>query len=372
MNTNFHITAEEKLAKNTEASVQAISETGKKIEETTRAVKEVASVLKDKSVETTGFTGLLNSGKKANETLEQIKGQSPKVVQKLEEVKSASLISNKLLKEIRDKEIPEPKEFPSKMKVEIEGISVLTLKGDEGHTPTDNELVALIKPLIPIVKDGHTPTDSELLALIRPLIPKVKDGETPSDAKLLSLIKPLVKDGYTPKKGVDYDDGKDGSPDTPEEVVAKVNSSKKKIRAEQVVGLPDVLRAVDEIGKYPMGKEAGGGGNVIRWLSNGVVVSAHVTEINFSTNITPVYDGNGRLTLTASGTSTTYTETPVGAIDGSNVTYTTANTITTVLNMAINGQFIHPSQYTVSGAGFTMGTALDASLSGTGFTIVYQ
>lgn len=73
----------------------------------------------------------------------------------------------------------------------------------------------------------------------------------------------------------------------------------------------------------------------------------------------------------SSTTTTNYVETPTGLINGSNTVYTTAHTITTVLGMWINGQFIHPSEYTVSGAGFTMSTALDASLSGTGFTISY-
>jgi len=70
--------------------------------------------------------------------------------------------------------------------------------GDKGDTPTDEELLALIRPLIPKVKDGKTPSTKELLKLIRPLIPEVKDGETPSDQRLTDLIKPLipqVKDG---------------------------------------------------------------------------------------------------------------------------------------------------------------------------------
>jgi hypothetical protein len=42
-----------------------------------------------------------------------------------------------------------------------------------------------------------------------------------------------------------------------------------------------------------------------------------------------------------------------------------------VFSMAINGMFIHPGEYTVSGSGFTMGTALDASLSAASFSISY-
>jgi hypothetical protein len=65
-------------------------------------------------------------------------------------------------------------------------------KGNPGHTPTDEELTALIIPLIPEPLAGHTPTDEELLSLIVPLIPEVKDGETPSDERLIALIRPLI------------------------------------------------------------------------------------------------------------------------------------------------------------------------------------
>jgi len=167
--------------------------------------------------------------------------------------------------------------------------------------------------------------------------------------------------------------GKYGSPDTPEEVVAKVNTSSTKIKFSQVKGLTDLVNTVDQIGKNPQGVNVGGGIPVI-FLSNGVRISDHVTEINLSTGITPVYAGNGRITLTASGGgggSTTYQQTPVGAIDSFNTSYTVTNTVTTVLNFAINGQYIHPADYTAVGTTITFSVALDSSLSGTGFTITY-
>lgn len=64
-------------------------------------------------------------------------------------------------------------------------------------------------------------------------------------------------------------------------------------------------------------------------------------------------------------------ETPGGLINGSNVTYTTVNPINTVIGIWLNGEFIGPSEYTVSGSGFTMGTAIPGSFSGSEFTIVY-
>ncbi len=83
----------------------------------------------------------------------------------------------------------------TKPQVELKGVSLVTIKGDKGDKHTDDELLAIIKPLIPVLKqpeDGHTPTDEELLALIRPLIPVVEDGKTPTDERLIALIKPLI------------------------------------------------------------------------------------------------------------------------------------------------------------------------------------
>lgn len=72
------------------------------------------------------------------------------------------------------------------------------------------------------------------------------------------------------------------------------------------------------------------------------------------------------------GSVTIYTQTPVGAIDGVNLSYTVSNTINSVILMAINGEFIHPADYSTAGAGFTMNTALPAVYSGKPFTIVYK
>lgn len=77
--------------------------------------------------------------------------------------------------------------------------------------------------------------------------------------------------------------------------------------------------------------------------------------------------------LTTAGTTTIYTETPTGLINGSNVTYTVLHTINNVFGLYINGQFLHPTtDYTTSGTTITMTTALVSSFSGLPFTIVYQ
>ena len=64
-------------------------------------------------------------------------------------------------------------------------------------------------------------------------------------------------------------------------------------------------------------------------------------------------------------------ETPSGDIDGANTTYTVKNQIHAVISFVINGEHITDDLYTVAGNTIEFDTALDASLSGTSFRIVY-
>lgn len=118
-------------------------------------------------------------------------------------------------------------------------------RGQDGHTPTDEELLELIVPLIPEPRrgeDGKTPTTKELLALIRPLIPKVKDGKTPTKGELTALIKTLIPAPIQGREGKSGRDGKDGSPDTGEQIVTKVNGlevdPKKQIDFKHIKNFP--------------------------------------------------------------------------------------------------------------------------------------
>ncbi len=156
-----------------------------------------------------------------------------------EEIKESSeLLGKNLGEKINGLKIEEP------IKVEMSGIEILTLKGekgDVGHSPTDEELLNLIEPLIPKAEDGKTPTKEELLKLIRPLIPKVKDGETPSDERLLKLIVPLIPKLKIPKDGKPGKPGKDGSPDTGEQIIEKINENKNKlISKDKIEGYKDI------------------------------------------------------------------------------------------------------------------------------------
>lgn len=174
---------------------------------------------------------------------EIIKLEKPELIPVLEVLESI----DQSLKTLAEKEAPEPEERPEVQKIEIAGLETITLKGDKGETPTDEELVALIKPLIPepVKGDkGDTPTASQLLKIIRPLIPEVKDGETPSDERLLALITPLIPPPLQ------------GSPDSPIEIVEKLESLEgdERLDKKAVKGLEEELTSIrTSISSIPRG-----------------------------------------------------------------------------------------------------------------------
>lgn len=176
------------------------------------------------------------------------------------------------------------------------------------------------------------------------------------------------RDGRIPVAGVDYPipkdgktivgpAGKDGISPSVETIVAAVLKDiqkGKKLTIDHIDGLTGSLGQLKEFLK------AGG------YRGGGDVIAA-------GGGISVTVNSNGQKVITNTGSSSTiYTETPVGLIDGANKTYTTLHSITTVLGFNINGMFIHPAEYSISGAIITFVVALDASLAGTGFTIVYQ
>lgn len=278
------------------------------------------------------------------------------ILRKLDEVKSASLVANKLLKDISRREAP------TEMTVTLPGVELVTIKGkkgDKGERGVKGEK----GEQGPRGDKGEQGTKGE------------RGEQGPKGDSVQGPQGPQGPVGTNGEKGGDGAKGADGSPDTPESIIEKIHLAKGLIASHKISGLSDLLRSIEDIGKNQSGYQNVGGANPLIMRSNGVKISDFITEINFSTNLTAVYSGNGRVTLTATGGgggSTTYSETPGGLVDGVNTTYTTLNAITTVVNLVINGQFIHPSEYVVSGSGFTMGTALPVELAGKGFTIIYQ
>ena len=221
-------------------------------------------------------------------------------------------------------------------KLELPGVNLITIKGADGHTPTEEELIAIIEPLIPEVEDGHTPTDEELIALIKPLIPKVENGKTPTVSELLSLIKPLipkVKDGETPT------DSRLISLITPliskltpevtgEEIVNKVNAlhtddEKLKIDASHIKNLPKAVSS--EV------KRLHRGGQKITTKDEGTTLTAETTSYNFvGSGVSATASGNEVTVTITSGAGGSWL-TPTGTVDGVNTTFTVASEPTMVM-----------------------------------------
>ena len=210
-----------------------------KLDELKSSIDKLDDTLKDKTTEIIGFSGVIQKIEDSVEAIDALKkdiNNSEKVVRKLEELKSAGLITNKVLKDISKKEIPQPKEFPKEISVSLKGISVVTIKGDKGEKGDS------IKG-----DKGDSIKGDKGDPIVGPRGIKGERGEDGRNGKDGQSI--------TGPKGAD---GVDGSPDTGDEIISKINSSKTIIDAERVRGLVQLIRSMeDSIANYPLG----GGGN---------------------------------------------------------------------------------------------------------------
>jgi hypothetical protein len=97
-------------------------------------------------------------------------------------------------------------------------------------------------------------------------------------------------------------------------------------------------------------------------LARGYLHGGGVPSLTEGTGVTLVKKDDGGYVISATGgSSSIYTETPTGDIDGTNVTYTVLHNISKVITFAINGMYIHRGEYTVSGNTITFNSPLDAS-----------
>lgn len=173
------------------------------------------------------------------------------------------------------------------------------------------------------------------------------------------------KDGKDGTNGRNGKDGKNGSPDTPNQVVEKVNKATKKIDIEKVKGLTGLFSKVQELDENS--GRASGIGSSLTFRANGAVVSEHVTELNFTTNLTSTYDNNGRVSISASGGGSLLSVVDVtGDVNGSNTAFTipeapTNGVLIIVLNQSILFEGEH---FTRSGANLTYLFTPKSDLSG--------
>lgn len=204
----------------------------------------------------------------------------------------------KAIREIPPTVIPEQKEmivppFPTSMEVTIQGLSVITLKGDKGDAP---------------IKGRDYYTDEEIENFRKEITPiKGKDYNDGKDAvvdyeKILAQI-PVPEDGN------------DGSPDRGEDIVGKINALPDndlfKIDASHIKGLPEQPRPngggwrnLFQLHDVSISDSTLANGNVLKYNSttkqweNGTISATGIASINT--------DATSAQTLTVGATGTDF------------------------------------------------------------------
>lgn len=220
----------------------------------------------------------------------------------------------------------------------------------DGHTPTDNELKALIVPLIPKVKDGKTPTPEEIISLIRPLIPEPKNGVSPTKEELISLIKQVIPD------------------QTPEEIRDKLESleGEERLDAAAIKNLPKLIESTE--------LWRGGGGS--RFLSQMLdlritdPVSGDLLQYNNGYWTNTAFDNNGILSLNGlTGATQVFSVANGIAVNSSGTTHALSLGAITPSSVSVgNGTAVAPSYSFASNTGtglFISGNSVRVSRSGT-------
>ena len=154
---------------------------------------------------------------------------------------------------------------------------------DEVKNNLEKELAALKKQLdyvrmIRQPKDGYSPVKGKDYfdgknvdkdEIIKNVLSKIniRDGKDADEKRILKKLLEIIKlpeNGYSPVKGKDYFDGKDGSPDTPEQIADKINTLEEKIEIKTIKGLKtyfdNIIKKIQDVKSNTSGR--GGMGNV--------------------------------------------------------------------------------------------------------------
>lgn len=128
--------------------------------------------------------------------------------------------------------------------IEIKGAEVVTIKGKDGADG----------------KDGNDSTVPGPQGIAGPVGPKGPKGDAGKDSKVPG---PIGKTGDRGPQGEPGFDGKDGSPDTPTEIIEKINKEKGTlIKKEKVEGLAEIesmAQTADANSRNAMRGNVGGG-----------------------------------------------------------------------------------------------------------------
>jgi hypothetical protein len=180
----------------------------------------------------------------------------------------------------------------------IKGIELLKGdKGEDGKTPTKNELVDLIYPLIPDPVSGKKGDKGD----------KGIDGHDGEDGE--SIIGPAGKDG------------KDGSPDSGEQIAEKLNSTEESVDIKVIKGLDDFQKLMKEEKKV---RFVGGARGINLYIDGAKKGLINYLNLIAGTGVTLTYNrssGRNDVTITSSGSGGGILA-ATGTVDGSNLVFT--------------------------------------------------
>lgn len=100
--------------------------------------------------------------------------------------------------------------------------------------------------------------------------PKGDPGVPGKDADEVAIVKTVLKKIPPPEKGKDGRDGKDGSPDTPKQIVDKLNTQRESVKMDVVEGLTkEIEKLKKNLKETKRGNSArGGGGGTITYTED--------------------------------------------------------------------------------------------------------
>lgn len=256
----------------------------------------------------------------------------------------------------------------------LKGVVMLRGKrGPKGEKHTDEEIMAMLTPMVPKLLEAFRPTPESLIDLIKPLIPEVQDGddgedgdegqpgkdgedgEEPTDDRLLELIGPIVKKMAPKQTNVD---------------AAAIKAYMETVKMPTFPSLDEIIGYVKKNLKYNDIKDKP---NLDTFLGarkglGGTGYLREISDVEIPTkgpNIGDALVWNGKLWVSqpiSSGPSGYGAPViPTGAIDGTNAEFTLPTVPTAPAAMLVNLNGAIQSQlfgdYTVSGAIITFASA---------------
>jgi hypothetical protein len=233
----------------------------------------------------------------------------------------------------------------------------MVLKIEKNIIAKNDNAVMLRRMFAELERAVKTNADSKVSKALKDLGDAINKSIKDQDDRL-ELVRERVaglKDGKTPQKGIDYFDGKNGSPDTGEEIIDKIVSSDRKgwLDKSAIKGLEEEL----EITKEGRGIRVFGGSRGLLLKSSGTTIEKIARIINF-TGATVTRSSTGEVTIAIGGGTIVDDETPTNS--GDDLNFTLAHTpIAGSLKLYRGGARQRVTEdYTLVGLTITLNTAL--------------